>query len=192
MTFGQLVIGPPGSGKTTYCNGAQQYLRAAQRRVALVNLDPANDVLPYEPDVDVCDLVCLEQVMAEFGLGPNGGGRRSGRRRATCTSPPRRPCGQRPRHGHAARAPASPAKRSPTNTLSMLLNPRPGVLHRVFGAEPGLADGQAAAAGGGGRIHSHRLPGPGGPSRLHGRGCRDKLTCAAAAPPYGAAQRPHQ
>lgn len=73
MPFGQLVIGPPGSGKTTYCAGAQQLLGAAARRVALVNLDPANDGLPYTPDVDVMDLVCLESVMQELGLGPNGG-----------------------------------------------------------------------------------------------------------------------
>lgn len=84
MPFGQVVIGPPGSGKTTYCNGAAQFLAAAGRRVAMINLDPANDVLPYKPDVDVCDLVCLEGVMAQLGLGPNGGasrgGQRSGRR----------------------------------------------------------------------------------------------------------------
>ncbi|KAF6261442.1 cytoplasmic protein [Scenedesmus sp. NREL 46B-D3] len=73
MVFGQLVIGPPGSGKTTYCHGMQQYLLALGRRVALVNLDPANDVLPYTPDVDVADLVCLDTVMEELHLGPNGG-----------------------------------------------------------------------------------------------------------------------
>ena len=73
MPFGQVVIGPPGSGKTTYCAGVQQLLGAAQRRVALVNLDPANDLLPYAPAVDVCDLVCLESVMQQLGLGPNGG-----------------------------------------------------------------------------------------------------------------------
>lgn len=73
MPFGQLVIGPPGSGKTTYCNGASQYLEAAGRKVARVNLDPANDCLPYKPDVDVSDLVCLDTVMREMGLGPNGG-----------------------------------------------------------------------------------------------------------------------
>lgn len=33
MPFGQLVIGPPGSGKTTYCNGVSQYLRALGRKV---------------------------------------------------------------------------------------------------------------------------------------------------------------
>jgi hypothetical protein len=73
MVFGQLVIGPPGSGKTTYCHGMLQYLSALGRRVAIVNLDPANDVLPYTPAVDVADLVCLDTVMEELHLGPNGG-----------------------------------------------------------------------------------------------------------------------
>ena len=73
MSFGQLVIGPPGAGKTTYCNGMQQYLGLLGRKVAVVNLDPANDVLPYDCAVDVRDLVSLEEVQEETGLGPNGG-----------------------------------------------------------------------------------------------------------------------
>ena len=73
MPFGQLVIGPPGSGKTTYCRGMQHFMQATGRKVAIINLDPANDMLPYEAAVDVADLVCLEQVMAELKLGPNGG-----------------------------------------------------------------------------------------------------------------------
>lgn len=34
--FGQIVMGPPGSGKTTYCNGMQHYLtlRGAGHRAA--------------------------------------------------------------------------------------------------------------------------------------------------------------
>ena len=51
--FGQAVIGPPGSGKTTYCLGMSEFLRALGRRVAVVNLDPANEGLPYECAVDV-------------------------------------------------------------------------------------------------------------------------------------------
>lgn len=73
MPFGQIVLGPPGSGKTTYCNGMLQYMRATGRPVAVVNLDPANDLLPYKPDVDISDLVCLEEVMEQLKLGPNGG-----------------------------------------------------------------------------------------------------------------------
>nr|KAF6378245.1 GPN-loop GTPase 2 [Myotis myotis] len=55
--FGQAVIGPPGSGKTTYCLGMSEFLRAMGRRVAVVNLDPANEGLPYECAVDVSELL---------------------------------------------------------------------------------------------------------------------------------------
>ena len=42
--YGQVVVGPPGAGKTTYCNGMQQYLRLVGRPDTLVvNLDPANE-----------------------------------------------------------------------------------------------------------------------------------------------------
>ncbi|XP_003799905.1 GPN-loop GTPase 2 [Otolemur garnettii] len=71
--FGQVVIGPPGSGKTTYCLGMSEFLRALGRRVAVVNLDPANDGLPYECAVDVGELVGLGDVMDALRLGPNGG-----------------------------------------------------------------------------------------------------------------------
>jgi len=73
MVFGQVVIGPPGSGKTTYCNGMSQFLTLIGRKVAVINLDPANDALPYDCVVNIEDLIKLEDVMAEHGLGPNGG-----------------------------------------------------------------------------------------------------------------------
>lgn len=71
--FGQLVIGPPGSGKTTYCAGMLQFLAGFGRQVAVINLDPANDVLPYTPDVDISDLITISDVMDTLKLGPNGG-----------------------------------------------------------------------------------------------------------------------
>ncbi|KAG8071021.1 hypothetical protein GUJ93_ZPchr0006g44769 [Zizania palustris] len=133
MVFGQVVIGPPGSGKTTYCNGMSQFLSLVGRRqvnratsglllqsspllsipgwpilardsgaaclfqmlgwpcvlfgvlkhiaycpggwkkVAVVNLDPANDALPYECAINIEDLIKLSDVMVEHSLGPNGG-----------------------------------------------------------------------------------------------------------------------
>ncbi len=73
MSFGQLVIGPPGSGKSTYCNGMQQYLQLVGRKLAVINLDPANDHPPYECTIDIADLVSLEAVMTSLHLGPNGG-----------------------------------------------------------------------------------------------------------------------
>ena len=90
MLFGQLVVGPPGSGKSTCCKGLQHYFQLTGRSVAVVNLDPANDALPYECAVDVSDLVSQQEVAAQLRLGPNGGvpGAQtcscSGCRRLTC------------------------------------------------------------------------------------------------------------
>ena len=50
--YGQVVVGPPGSGKTTYCNGMQQYLRLIGRETVVVNLDPANEYHHREGDED--------------------------------------------------------------------------------------------------------------------------------------------
>eukprot|EP00128_Syssomonas_multiformis_P007071 Colp12_sorted_trinity150504_noHs@3685 len=71
--FGQVVIGPPGSGKTTYCKGMKQYLEQLGRKVSVVNLDPANDFLTYECAVDLHELITLSDVMDKLDLGPNGG-----------------------------------------------------------------------------------------------------------------------
>mmetsp|Transcript_22753 Transcript_22753/g.53920 ORF Transcript_22753/g.53920 Transcript_22753/m.53920 type:complete len:650 (+) Transcript_22753:72-2021(+) len=99
--YGQVVVGPPGSGKTTYCQGMQEYLRLLGRNACVINLDPANEVpptdnkkedddntendtttannkdnnnLPYDALLDVCDsVVNLSSVMKQLGLGPNGG-----------------------------------------------------------------------------------------------------------------------
>eukprot|EP00934_Nitzschia_sp_Nitz4_P001888 Nitzschia sp. Nitz4//scaffold116_size91068//70845//71993//NITZ4_004965-RA/size91068-processed-gene-0.45-mRNA-1//1//CDS//3329533599//1888//frame0 len=92
--YGQVVAGPPGSGKTTFCTGMQEYMRLLGRNAWVINLDPANEVpnkttktttessqpsdnkneLPYETLLDVCDsVVNLSSVMQQLGLGPNGG-----------------------------------------------------------------------------------------------------------------------
>lgn len=41
--YGQVVVGPPGSGKTTFCDGMQQYLRMLGRDAWVINFDPANE-----------------------------------------------------------------------------------------------------------------------------------------------------
>ncbi|KAJ5127961.1 ATP binding protein [Penicillium atrosanguineum] len=72
MPFAQLVIGPPGAGKSTYCNGMHQFFGAIGRKCSIVNLDPANDKTSYPCALDVRDLVTLEEIMDEDKLGPNG------------------------------------------------------------------------------------------------------------------------
>ena len=72
MPFAQLVIGPPGSGKSTYCDGMQQFMSAIGRKCSVVNLDPANDRTSYPCAVDVRNLITIEEIMEEDALGPNG------------------------------------------------------------------------------------------------------------------------
>ncbi|TEB29853.1 hypothetical protein FA13DRAFT_1792783 [Coprinellus micaceus] len=73
MPFGEVVCGAPGSGKSTYCYGKYQLFTALNRPIAVVNLDPANDNIPYPCAIDISDLITLQDVMKEHGLGPNGG-----------------------------------------------------------------------------------------------------------------------
>ncbi|KAJ3407348.1 hypothetical protein CcCBS67573_g01305 [Chytriomyces confervae] len=73
VEFGSVLLGAPGSGKTTACHGLQQFFDLTKRQNAVINLDPANDGLPYRCDVDIAELITLDDVMTEFGLGPNGG-----------------------------------------------------------------------------------------------------------------------
>ncbi|KAL8736276.1 MAG: hypothetical protein Q9166_000431 [cf. Caloplaca sp. 2 TL-2023] len=55
-------MGPAGAGKVLN-----------KRSCFYVNLDPAAEDFSYEPDLDIKDLISLEDVMEEMGLGPNGG-----------------------------------------------------------------------------------------------------------------------
>ncbi|KAI9810701.1 MAG: ATP binding protein [Thelocarpon impressellum] len=71
--YGVLVMGPAGSGKTTFCSALITHLRNNRRSCFYVNLDPAAEDFAHEPDLDIKDLITLEDVMDEMGLGPNGG-----------------------------------------------------------------------------------------------------------------------
>jgi GTPase SAR1 family protein len=73
--YGQLVIGPAGSGKTTYCKVIKDKSYTDGRVIRMVNLDPAIDV-PEESDIydiNIQELIRIEDAMAEMKLGPNGG-----------------------------------------------------------------------------------------------------------------------
>ena len=47
MIYGQFVIGAPGSGKTTYWYALEQYFTTVKRDFVIINLDPANENMPY-------------------------------------------------------------------------------------------------------------------------------------------------
>ena len=72
--YAQLVMGPAGSGKSTYCATVQEYFEATGGAVAhIVNFDPAAEKLRYEPAFDIRECISLEDVVDEEDLGPNGG-----------------------------------------------------------------------------------------------------------------------
>jgi len=68
-----IFIGPAGCGKTsltkTFGEWSGQELGMS---IAYVNLDPGVLDLPYTPDYDVRELVTVDRLMREEGLGPNG------------------------------------------------------------------------------------------------------------------------
>lgn len=66
-------MGPAGAGKTTFCSALITHLRNNRRSCFYVNLDPAAEDFVHQPDLDIKDLISLEDVMEEMGLGPNGG-----------------------------------------------------------------------------------------------------------------------
>jgi GTPase SAR1 family protein len=73
MKYCQLVVGPAGSGKSTYCSTIVEHLGTKGRSAHVLNLDPAADTFGYKPSADVRDLVSVSDAAEELGLGPNGG-----------------------------------------------------------------------------------------------------------------------
>ncbi|KAK0179416.1 hypothetical protein PV327_005171 [Microctonus hyperodae] len=75
MRYGQLVMGPAGSGKSTYCRTMQRYAADENKVINIVNLDPAAEFFDYEPLVDIRELIQVDDVMEdnELKFGPNGG-----------------------------------------------------------------------------------------------------------------------
>jgi GPN-loop GTPase len=71
--YAQLVMGPAGSGKSTYCLLMQKHAELLGKSFKVVNLDPAAEVFKYTCDLDIRELVTLDDVMEETALGPNGG-----------------------------------------------------------------------------------------------------------------------
>ncbi|RKO96200.1 GPNloop GTPase putative [Caulochytrium protostelioides] len=69
----QLVMGPAGSGKSTFCSTIISHAQATKRSMHLVNLDPAAEHFEYKPAIDIRDLISLDDVVEELHYGPNGG-----------------------------------------------------------------------------------------------------------------------
>ena len=75
------MLGAPGVGKSTFCSALQDfYVNVLERPHCIINLDPANENMTYQCDIDIRDLIDLWDVMRAkddeeqpgLGLGPNG------------------------------------------------------------------------------------------------------------------------
>jgi GTPase SAR1 family protein len=66
------LAGTAGSGKTKLTHGFERWMDQEGLDAITVNLDPGARRLPYDPAVDIRDWVVLDEVMDEYGLGPNG------------------------------------------------------------------------------------------------------------------------
>jgi GTPase SAR1 family protein len=61
-----------GSGKSLLTASFSNWLKIAKQNIITINLDPGVSTLPYTPDIDIRDYIKIEQLMKQYGLGPNG------------------------------------------------------------------------------------------------------------------------
>ena len=73
VKYAQIVIGPAGSGKSTYCEAIHRHCELSKRPVHVVNLDPAAEHFNYPISIDIRDLISLDDAVEELNYGPNGG-----------------------------------------------------------------------------------------------------------------------
>ncbi|SBS85762.1 nucleolar preribosomal associated cytoplasmic ATPase, putative [Plasmodium ovale curtisi] len=94
MKYGQVVVGPAGSGKTNYCKLMKEFMKIKKRNCYVVNLDSASEEYYYERkkkainttsniekelndyyntiyDIDIRNYVEVNHLMEEEMLGPN-------------------------------------------------------------------------------------------------------------------------
>jgi GTPase SAR1 family protein len=67
-----FIIGTAGSGKSLLTASLNEWLKVGKQKAATVNLDPGVLHLPYVPDIDIRDQININNIMEEYGLGPNG------------------------------------------------------------------------------------------------------------------------
>jgi GTPase SAR1 family protein len=68
-----FVLGTAGSGKSELTGVFTRWLELQGENAMAVNLDPGAISSPYSANVDVRDYIRVENLMEEYGLGPNGG-----------------------------------------------------------------------------------------------------------------------
>ncbi|KAF7683142.1 GPN-loop GTPase 3 [Astathelohania contejeani] len=73
MGYAIFVLGPAGSGKTTFCTNLKEHGKAIHRPFHLINLDPAQQDSSIDYDLSITDYITVTEVMEMLDYGPNGG-----------------------------------------------------------------------------------------------------------------------
>jgi hypothetical protein len=68
----QIVIGSPGSGKTTYCLMMNKFLLDLGKHTIVINLDPGNIQERRTFGIDLCTLINMNEIVSDLHFGPNG------------------------------------------------------------------------------------------------------------------------
>lgn len=67
-----FITGTAGSGKSLLTSNLLQWYNSNDITPISINLDPGVVNLPYDPDVDVRELIDIYSIMEKYNLGPNG------------------------------------------------------------------------------------------------------------------------
>jgi len=67
----EIICGPPGAGKTTYCKNMATFLFSTNVIPFTINLDPGNENRDFY-SINISSMVCAREIGSELHLGPNG------------------------------------------------------------------------------------------------------------------------
>ena len=67
-----FITGTAGSGKSLLTSRLDQWYKDRDNLSITLNLDPAVENLPYNPDIDIRDYIDINEIKETYSLGPNG------------------------------------------------------------------------------------------------------------------------
>ncbi len=70
--FALFIVGTAGSGKSLLTSALASWYSDKGAHAVSANLDPGTLNLPYEPDVDIREMIDFQTIMNSYQLGPNG------------------------------------------------------------------------------------------------------------------------
>lgn len=67
----QIIVGPPGAGKTTYTKNIARCLLSLDKIPIVINLDPGNESNQFS-ELNLSEIIKTREISSELHIGPNG------------------------------------------------------------------------------------------------------------------------